>query len=982
MNGSALLASRGLSCALCFVLTLACLALAGNATAQDENTEDNTETNNEANDGATTEADSPREEIQLSFDGVGVQFVVTWLAEMTGKSIVKHKDVDCQLTIVSPNQLPVKEALRLVYRALALEGFSVIENHADILLVPSEEAKKMSPHFVGDGELEGHQIVLKIFRLQNASPAKVKDTLRALISEKAKLEVDVQSGQIMVTDTADNVRLVGEILAQLDVKTVSETTTEVIPLVYARAEELKIILEAVFGNTAPGQPAQPQKRAPQPNPKAPKPVAILSATIRFMSDRTNNRIIVTAPPGKILEIKELIAKLDRDKPADVMVRILDLDHLGAADLVQEISPMYQKIRGQSLKDSIEIAPHTRSNKLIILSSEKNYEAIKELVKSLDTAEAQDKAMRTVRLQNADAETIAEHLTDLYENRSSYSYSYDYGYGSNRTQRSPGEVRFVANRRQNAVIVIGPPNSLEQIEKMIRALDEPLDSETLLPKIYQLKYVSAFDVEELLKELFQKRNQNRNYYSFDDYDTEDRDIGKLYGKVRVTSEFYTNSIIVTSNSDEAIKAVEDILKELDVPTETGDTTKLIRLKFAKAVTLANNLNIIFAQAGAAPRQQPRRQQPNNNRQRGDGNAPGSSDFELEEEEQEDSYFPWLGSSQQGFRGRGTQSTRPVSDLVGKVRVVPDVRTNSLLISCNAHLIPEIEQVVEDLDVPTAQVLIEARIIEMSTDVREKLGVRWSPDGDVIFDEDDLDNSLLLRGDAVYNEVFAGSVLEDALRTGVLRSSAHLDLLIQFLKKNTDARVKAEPRINVADNERGKLFIGQRIPFISNSVATTEGGTRNSFTYLDVGIILEVTPHINIDGDVALRIRVESSQTRPGEIILGGAVIDTRNYRTDLTVMDGQVLVLGGIIQTEHSEVVRKVPFLGDIPLLGYFFKKKDTIEREVELMVFLRPTVTRSPEEVRRLMEAERARAPRIDAWEKEIERERQIEGEKQIEGEE
>jgi general secretion pathway protein D len=418
-------------------------------------------------------------------------------------------------------------------------------------------------------------------------------------------------------------------------------------------------------------------------------------------------------------------------------------------------------------------------------------------------------------------------------------------------------------------------------------------------------------------------------------------------------------------------VEKILDQLDRPQGT-DTTLNLNLSYAEAVTVSNNLNILFARPGSPPKrggnQQPQR---NPNRARGSNDGAAMS-FELEDEIVEDAYFPWLGGGGDGGGGRGGGSRpgggsgglfRPVSDLVGKVRVVPDMRTNSLMVTTSSHFFPQVLKVINDLDVPTPQVLIEATIIEVSGDFRDRFGVRWSPDGNQVFDLEDLDSSLLARGGVDYSEIFTGGVLEQAMKRGVLDANVNLDLLIQFLRKTTKSRVRSAPRINVADNEKGKLFVGARIPFITGSLNTVEGGRNDAFQYRDVGIILEVTPNINESGEVALRIRVESSQIRKGETLFGGAILDTRNYRTDITVMSGQTLVLGGIIQTEESEVERKIPLLGDIPVIGWLFKKVDTVREEVELMVFLKPTVTRTPEEVQRLMEEEKRQTPQIRAFE-------------------
>ena len=104
-----------------------------------------------------------------------------------------------------------------------------------------------------------------------------------------------------------------------------------------------------------------------------------------------------------------------------------------------------------------------------------------------------------------------------------------------------------------------------------------------------------------------------------------------------------------------------------------------------------------------------------------------------------------------------------------------------------------------------------------------------------------------------------------------ASISMDFLIQFLKKETDAMVLAQPQINVADNELGKLFVGSQVPFIANSLNTSEGGRNDSFQYKDVGIILEVTPRINSSNEVAMKIHAEASNIRAGETLLGGAII---------------------------------------------------------------------------------------------------------------
>lgn len=919
----------------------------------------------------TGSAPAPPDEIQLSFQGAEIDAIVKFIAETTGKTVIKHPKAACKVTIMSSAKLPRRDALRQVFRALALEGFQAIETRTAVMIVPEDMSAKLGTEFVDgadDVRHEGRAMITRVIDVKHTRADQLREKLSGLVSDKSRLSVDAQTGKLIVTDHADTVQLIVDLVRELDTPASTDTVTEVIPLRHARAEDLAVLLRAVFGGSPGAGPAP----GPPPGPEGPKPEGAAPAAggaVRFLADRISNRLIVTAPKDRWEEVRRLIETLDSSRPADVAVRVVPLVHVNAKDLVQELAPLYQKLRGESLKDSIEITANSRSNSLVVLSSQANFDEIKTLVASLDTEEAQENAIRVFELRNADAEDVAEQLTSLHEDSESSGYS-RYWYYSDRMRDTGGKVRFVADRRKNTVMVIGPPARMAKIADMIEALDAPVEGESLAPKIYPLKFVSAWDVEEVLNALFLKKTAQRGYW-YDDYirDEEKTDIGRLYGKVRIASEPYTNSIIVSSNSPENFSAVEAILKQLDVPSPTGETTLIVPLNHAKSITVANNLNILFAQSGAPPRrQQPQQgQQQGGGRQQADPNA-ASISFEVEEDVEEETFFPWLGGQQEAGRTPSGRTARPVSDLVGKVRVVPDTRTNSLLITTNSHFFPQVLNVVQELDVPTAQVLIEAKIIEVSRDDRDRLGVRWSPDGGRVFDTEDLDDSIIGTGSASYREVFAGTALADALRTGIVEGNVSLDILVQFLQRNTDSRVKAEPRINVADNERGKLFVGARVPFISGSLSTVEGGRNDTFTYRDVGIILEVTPHINRDGQVTLKIRVESSQIRQGETLFGGAILDTRNYRTDLSVKSGQTLVLGGIIQREESEVVRKIPLLGDIPLLGwYLFTKTDSVERDVELMVFLRTTVTRSPQEVEKLMESEREKTPQIQSWEEEIE---------------
>ena len=192
-------------------------------------------------------------------------------------------------------------------------------------------------------------------------------------------------------------------------------------------------------------------------------------------------------------------------------------------------------------------------------------------------------------------------------------------------------------------------------------------------------------------------------------------------------------------------------------------------------------------------------------------------------------------------------------------------------------------------------------------------------------------------------------------------------MQFLRKTTDATVLAEPQLNIRDNETGKLFVGQQVPVPDTTQVSSVGSQNTSIKYKDVGVVLEVTPHINSAGDVELKIHAESSTVVTGQTVLGGAVFDTRNFRTDLTAKNGQTLIVGGIIQKQVSDTLRKTPILGSIPGLKWAFNKKDKSSHEVELMVFLRPRVIRTPEDASNVLREVDNKAPLVKKWQEDAE---------------
>ena len=546
------------------------------------------------------------------------------------------------------------------------------------------------------------------------------------------------------------------------------------------------------------------------------------------------------------------------------------------------------------------------------------------------------------------------------------------FGGGQGGKDSKKVSIVADRRRNAIVVQAPPGAMQSISNTIVALDAPIQDNSLAPKIVHLENVSAGDIEDVLNELFLKKTTQRSYFDFFDDNPPpqaDRDVGRLYGKVRITSEAAANALIITANSQENLDAVIAVVKELDKPSAAGDTTYHVRLSFGNAQKIANRINILFAKNGSQALRPGNQQNPNGAnpqpqpQQQTQQTTPAADDFSLEQVVKEDPYYSWLGGTPDvtGRIGSTDRSTdRPVSDLVGRVRVVPDEASSSLLVTANVHLFAQVSKMIEQMDVPPAQVLIDARLVQISANYIDQIGVRYAPNGSQVFSGADYQNSLMPnRGGHLRQKGFgnntqvnnpvnaggSGSVASIAqtlssLRSGVLSGNMNMDFLIQFLHEKSDATVVADPQITISDNDMAKLFVGQSVPIETGNLNPATGGSSQSFNYRNVGVIVEVEPHINDSGDVQLRIRTESSTIDPTQINTQ-VVIDSAQFRTELTAKAGETLVLGGIIQKQMNDTIYKTPILGSLPLLKYVFSKRDKSVKRTELLVFLRPKVVRS-----------------------------------------
>lgn len=310
---------------------------------------------------------------------------------------------------------------------------------------------------------------------------------------------------------------------------------------------------------------------------------------------------------------------------------------------------------------------------------------------------------------------------------------------------------------------------------------------------------------------------------------------------------------------------------------------------------------------------------------------------------------LGDISEGLKNQqgGESGGKPSNILIRA-----DESLNALVLLAEPDLVATLEDIVRQLDIPRAQVMVEAAIVEVSGDITDALGVQWAVDGrsgsggrgglgGVNFGGTGLSVGAILQA-IQDNEVPAN--LPDGAIIGI--GSDNFGALITALSANSKSNLLSTPSLLTLDNQKAEILVGQNVPFQTGSYTTDASGAGNPFTTIerrDIGVTLKVTPHINEGATLRLVIEQEISSIAPSTTLNAQAVdlvTNKRSIKSTILADDGQVIVLGGLIQDDITESVSKVPLLGDIPLLGGLFRSTRESHVKRNLMVFLRPTVVR------------------------------------------
>jgi type IV pilus secretin PilQ/predicted competence protein len=265
------------------------------------------------------------------------------------------------------------------------------------------------------------------------------------------------------------------------------------------------------------------------------------------------------------------------------------------------------------------------------------------------------------------------------------------------------------------------------------------------------------------------------------------------------------------------------------------------------------------------------------------------------------------------------------LSSRGKIETDERTNALIVTDIPTRLDRIREMAQILDFKTPQVEINAKLVDVDARMIRDLGIEWSTTG---FNEGDATVDY-----SVTSGIASAVGVVDFDLTG---TDADFNATLQMLERQDHAEIISNPRITTADNKEARIVVGKKIPLI----VSDESG--NAITELTtIGIKLTVVPHINQDDRITLDLMPEVSDLLTQATVQGGIVIGTSEASTRVIVADGQTAVIGGLIRTNESSVENGVPYLMDIPLLGYLFRSTNKVKEERELLIFVTPKIIRA-----------------------------------------
>ena len=495
----------------------------------------------------------------------------------------------------------------------------------------------------------------------------------------------------------------------------------------------------------------------------------------------------------------------------------------------------------------------------------------------------------------------------------------------------------ANPGNNTLVITDYADNLQRIAKIIAAMDTPSSGDV---EVIPIKHAVAADLASLVQRLTDSAGAAQAGTPAVP--------GGTGSGASVLVDTRSNSLLVRAPNPARLASIRALIERLDQPIESGGAAGnvwVVYLKNADAVKLATLLRAAYSG--------------------GTGGAPGSSGGSSPSSVPSTPTPTPTGGT--GSAGASAQATAPVSASASPSTggfVQADPATNSLIITAPEPLYRQLRAAIDQLDVRRAQVYVESLIVEVDADKTADFGIQWqsilgNSGGNNIVglgtNYGSGSDNILTATAAIAQGTTAGltalstSPPSNGLNIGLLKKFGNiytLGALAQALGTTAGTNILSTPNLVTLDNEEAKIVVGQNVPFITGQYTNTGTGTTSPFQTIerkDVGITLRIKPQIGENGTVRMKIYQESSSVASTTAVgtsNAGPTTNTRSIDSTVSVDDGQIIVLGGLIEDSYTDNRSKVPLLGDIPYVGALFRSENRTHNKTNLLVFLRPIVMR------------------------------------------
>ena len=913
----------------------------------------------------------------LNLREVEMKSIIQKLAEWTGKVIIPTEEAMKQkVTIYSSEKLPRSQALAHIYSALRMKGY--VAEHGDnaIYITPMKDAKLGFVPTIPAGQplalLENKdQIVQKFFKMGSYRPTQMSQVIQPLVGEYGYVSADETTSTLFVIDTVQNLMRIEQIIAEFDVPEAEQSETRTFAIEHGDPSEivqmLKILLGQSqgysasrgrggerdrFGGPFGGPPSaqassQPQQTKTDSSKGAGAATSVVVTSTRgsivLIPEPRRKWIIARASAEDMKLIDEWIKKLDRAEPVESEYEVVQLRYADAGEVEASIEQGFRDLPGTEFLPSINVEPLRDSRQVVIFGRKDLREMVKKIIAEMDIPPGQFET-QYFKLKYADPDQIKTNIDDLYQEgtygsgRSSYNpFSSFGGYNAGRrsSTTSTDMVKVLSYVSLKQVTVIASSENMEKIRQQIAEWDRALDVNEVRPRIIELRNSDPVKMAALLTTLFSEQTSTGRTSFFEmmfgSSQGKQKIVGPLYGQLTFEEVSGTKKIIVISKIPEAYDVVEALVRDLD-KQEMAEVPRVIKLKYANPEDLCERLNAMFNEPGSSARiRLTTRGLSEYSMEQGGTSSSSSSGNTNTSASSSTDYIPWW--SGQGARTNVDQEM-PISNIIGRIRFVPDPHTKAILTLAPPEFMSSIEKLIQDLDVPGKQVMIKAIIVEIDHSSVTSLGLQLSSANPAT----DAFGTLEENAVTALNQL----TLLEQHGSFTLNVEADVTALVDFLVKKTNAKILNQQTLWTKDNEEADFFKGDKVAFqTTTSLSETGGRATSSYEFQRVGMTLRSRPSITPEKNVDMIINVMLSQLT-GENVNGQPVRTEMETTTNMIVQDGQTIMLGGILFQKDSVVERKIPLFGDVPVVGGLFRHNETMQGNNELIVFITPYVVDEP----------------------------------------